>query len=49
MNLAVLVMTSKDLLPAEKAHLKSKMASLVSKKEASLDHFARTVGRVLGS
>jgi len=49
MNLAVLVVTSKDLLPAEKAHLKRKMASLVSKKDASLDHFARIVGRVLGS
>jgi PAS domain S-box-containing protein len=49
MNLPVLVVTGKDLLPAEKAHIKRKMASLVSKKEASLDHFARIVGRVLGS
>jgi CheY-like chemotaxis protein len=49
MNLAVLVVTSKDLLPAEKAHLKHRMASLLSKKEASVDHFAHIVGRVLGS
>jgi signal transduction histidine kinase/CHASE3 domain sensor protein/DNA-binding response OmpR family regulator len=49
LNLPVLVVTSKDLLPDEKAHIKRKMASLVSKKEASLDHFARIVGRVLGS
>jgi CheY-like chemotaxis protein len=49
LNVAVLVVTSKDLLPDEKARLKRKMASLVSKKEASLDHFARIVGRVLGS
>jgi CheY-like chemotaxis protein len=49
MNLPVLVVTGKDLLPDEKAHIKHKMASLVSKKEASLDHFARIVGRVLGS
>jgi PAS domain S-box-containing protein len=48
MNLPVLVVTGKDLLPAEKAHIKRKMASLVSKREASLDHFARIVGRVLG-
>jgi CheY-like chemotaxis protein len=48
MNLPVLVVTGKDLLPAEKAHIKRKMASLVSKKDASLDHFARIVGRVLG-
>jgi PAS domain S-box-containing protein len=47
-NLPVLVVTGKDLLPAEKAHIKRKMAFLVSKKEASLDHFARVVGRVLG-
>jgi hypothetical protein len=43
------VVTSKDLLPDEKARLKRKMASLVSKKEASLDYFARIVGRVLGN
>jgi PAS domain S-box-containing protein len=49
MNLPVLVVTGKDLLPDEKAHIKRKMASLVSKREASLDHFARIVGRVLGS
>jgi CheY-like chemotaxis protein/anti-sigma regulatory factor (Ser/Thr protein kinase) len=49
LNVAVLVVTSKDLLPDEKARLKRKMASLVSKKEASLDHFARIVGRVLGN
>lgn len=49
MNLPVLVVTGKDLLPAEKAHIKRKMASLVSKREASLDHFARIVGRILGS
>jgi len=49
LNVAVLVVTSKDLLPDEKALLKRKMASLVSKKEASLDHFARIVGRVLGN
>jgi PAS domain S-box-containing protein len=49
LNAAVLVVTSKDLLPDEKVRLKRKMASLVSKKEASLDHFARIVGRVLGS
>jgi CheY-like chemotaxis protein len=49
MNLPVLVVTGKDLLPAEKAHIKRKLASLVSKREASLDHFARIVGRVLSS
>jgi hypothetical protein len=49
MNLPVLVMTSKELLPDEKAYLKRKMASLVSKEDASLDHFARIVGRLLGS
>ncbi len=49
MNLPVLVVTGKDLLPAEKAYIKRKLASLVSKREASLDHFARIVGRVLGS
>jgi PAS domain S-box-containing protein len=47
MNLAVLVVTSKELLPDEKAYLKRKMASLVSKENASLDHFARIVGRLL--
>jgi CheY-like chemotaxis protein len=49
MNLPVLVVTGKDLIPAEKAHIKRKMAALVSKKEASLDHFALIVGRLLGS
>src|SRR4030095_6602687 len=49
LHVAVLVVTSKDLLPDEKARLKRKMASLVSKKEASLDYFARIVGRVLGN
>jgi PAS domain S-box-containing protein len=49
MNLPVLVVTGKDLVPAEKAHIKRKMAALVSKKEASLDHFALIVGRLLGS
>jgi CheY-like chemotaxis protein len=48
MNLPVLVVTGKDLVPDEKAHIKRKMAALVSKKEVSLDHFAQTVGRVLG-
>jgi CheY-like chemotaxis protein len=48
MNLPVLVVTGKDLAPDEKAHIKRKMAALVSKKEASLDHFAQTVGRILG-
>ena len=48
MNLPVLVVTGKDLIPAEKAHIKRKMAALVSKKEASLDHFALIVGRLLG-
>ena len=49
MNLPVLVVTGKDLIPAEKAHIKRKMAALVSKKEASVDHFALIVGRLLGS
>jgi PAS domain S-box-containing protein len=49
MNLPVLVVTGKDLIPGEKAHIKRKMAALVSKKEASLDHFALIVGRLLGS
>jgi PAS domain S-box-containing protein len=49
MNLPVLVVTGKDLIPTEKAHIKRKMAALVSKKEASLDHFALIVGRLLGS
>jgi PAS domain S-box-containing protein len=49
MNLPVLVVTGKDLIPDEKAHIKRKMAALVSKKEASLDHFALIVGRLLGS
>jgi PAS domain S-box-containing protein len=48
MNLPVLVVTGKDLIPDEKTQLKRKMAALVSKKEASLDHFAQTVGRILG-
>jgi PAS domain S-box-containing protein len=48
-NLPVLVVTKKELLPDEKAYLKRKMASLVSKEDASLDHFARIVGRLLGS
>jgi len=47
MNLAVLVVTSKELLPDEKAYLNRKMASLVSKEDARLDQFARIVGRLL--
>jgi PAS domain S-box-containing protein len=47
MNLPVLVVTSKDLLPNEKAYLKQKLATLVSKREASLDYFARVVRQML--
>jgi CheY-like chemotaxis protein len=43
-NLAVLVVTSKDLLPAERAHIKRKMASPVSKKDARSDSW--TYGEV---
>jgi PAS domain S-box-containing protein len=48
MNLPVLVVTGKDLSLPEKAHIKRKMASLVNKKEATVDYFARIVGQVLG-
>jgi len=47
MNLPVLVVTGKDLLPAEKTYIEQGLASLVSKKEASLDYFAQVVGQVL--
>ena len=47
MNLPVLVVTGKDLLSTEKSYIKRRMASLVSKTEASLDYFAQIVGRVL--
>jgi CheY-like chemotaxis protein len=46
-NLPVLVVTGKDLLPHEKAYIKRRMASLVSKREASLDYLARIVGQML--
>jgi PAS domain S-box-containing protein len=46
-NLPVLVVTGKDLLAEEKIYLKQKLATLVSKKEASLDYFARVVGQIL--
>ncbi len=48
-NLPVLVVTGKDLLPHEKAYIKRRMASLVSKREASLDYVARIVGQALRS
>jgi CheY-like chemotaxis protein len=47
MNLPVLVVTGKDLGADEKTYLKQKLATLVSKKEASLDYFARVIGQVL--
>jgi len=47
MNLPVLVVTGKDLHTSEKAALKRYLASLVSKQEASLDYFARTIGHIL--
>jgi signal transduction histidine kinase/DNA-binding response OmpR family regulator/HAMP domain-containing protein len=49
MNLPVLVVTGKDLHASEKAALKRRLASLVSKQEASLDYFARIIGHVLDS
>jgi hypothetical protein len=45
--LPVLVVTGKELDAREKASLKRNLASLVSKKEASLDYFARIIGHVL--
>jgi signal transduction histidine kinase/CheY-like chemotaxis protein len=46
-NLPVLVVTGKDLLPHEKAYIKRRMASLVSKRETSLHYLTRIVGQVL--
>jgi CheY-like chemotaxis protein len=47
-NLPVLVVTSKDLLPDQKACIKRRLAGLVSKKETSLHYFAQVVGQILG-
>jgi len=47
MNLPVLVVTGKELDAREKASLKRNLASLVSKKGAILDYFARIIGHVL--
>ena len=49
MNLAVLVVTGKDLLPSEKAYIKQRLASLVSKEEAGLDYFAQVIGQILAA
>ena len=46
-NLPVLVITGKDLTPSERLHIKSRMATLVSKREASLEYFARIVAETL--
>jgi CheY-like chemotaxis protein len=48
MNLPVLIVTGKDLSADEKVYLKRKLATLVSKREASLDYFAQVVGQILG-
>ena len=49
MNLAVLVVTGKDLLPSEKVYIKQRLASLVSKEEAGLDYFAQVIGQILAA
>ncbi|MBI4605927.1 MAG: response regulator [Planctomycetes bacterium] len=46
-NLPVLVVTAKDLLPEEKARLKSRMATLVGKRPASLASLARLAAQML--
>jgi hypothetical protein len=48
-NLPVLVVTGKDLTASERLHLKSRLAMLVSKREASLEYFGQTVARTLGA
>lgn len=48
-NLPVLVVTGKDLTVEEKPCIEQRLASLVSKREASLGYFARIVGQVLGT
>ena len=47
LNLPILVVTGKSLLPSEKAYIQRKLATLVRKRDASLEHFAQVVGQVL--
>jgi len=41
------VITAKQLEPKERAYIKGRMAGLVRKREASLDHIVRTVMQLL--
>jgi len=47
LNLPIVVVTGKSLLPSEKAYIQRKLATLVRKRDASLEHFAQVVGQVL--
>jgi CheY-like chemotaxis protein len=47
-NLPVLVITGQDLRPEDKAYIKRRMAALVRKREASLEHIAEAVEQILG-
>lgn len=46
-NLPVVVVTGKDLTDSERRRIKTRLATLVSKREASLDYFARVVAQTL--
>ena len=48
LNLPVLVITGKDLEPEEKLYIKNRMATLVSKREASLDYMTCVAEGILG-
>jgi PAS domain S-box-containing protein len=47
-NTQVLVVTARDLTSEEKKYIRRRMASLVGKKEATLDYFAQIVERTIG-
>jgi hypothetical protein len=46
-NLPVLVITGKDMSIEDRNHIKRRLATLVSKREASLDHIARVAEQIL--
>ena len=49
MNLSVLVVTSKEVLASEEVCLTRHLVSLLSKKEASLEHLGQMIQHLLGS
>jgi hypothetical protein len=42
------VITGQDLKPEDKAYIKRRMATLVRKRETSLEHIAEAVDQILG-